>query len=159
MSDLEALDLETLVRAAMALAGEAGERGDAPFGAVLADADGRVVASASNRQVSGDDPTAHAEIEMLRAAARVGRRPPLTGCVIVVNAEPCSMCASAIVKAAPDRLVYGALHEPHMDPDLAIADVFARARRPPRLIAGVLAEEAAAQIASFRAISTEPPID
>jgi tRNA(adenine34) deaminase len=105
---------------------------------------------ASNRQVSSDDPTAHAEVELLRAAARAGVRPPLRGSTVVVNAEPCSMCASALVKAEVGALIYGASHEPHMDPDLAIADVFARARRPPRVTAGVLADEAAAQIAAAR---------
>jgi tRNA(Arg) A34 adenosine deaminase TadA len=74
----------------------------------------------------------------------------------VVNAEPCSMCASAIVKAAPSTLVYGAAHEPHMDPDLGVADVFARACNPPRVIAGILAPEAAAHIASFRSLSGSP---
>jgi tRNA(Arg) A34 adenosine deaminase TadA len=68
------------------------------------------------------------------------------------------MCASAIVKAAPTLLVFGAPHEPHMDPDLGVADVFARSRHPPQLIAGILATEAAAQIASLR-ITAEPPID
>jgi tRNA(adenine34) deaminase len=151
------LDLVALVRAAMALAAEAGGRGDPPFGALLVAGDGTVVARASNRQVSGDDPVAHSEIELLRAAAHGGHRPPLHGYTVVVNAEPCSMCASAIVKAAPDALVYGAPHEPHMDPDLSVADVFAFARRPPRVTAGVLAAEAAAQIAAFRAVV--PPVD
>lgn len=154
----DAVVLAALVREAMTLAGEAAARGDPPFGALLVDAAGSVVARASNRQVSGDDPTAHSEIELLRAAARAGHRAPLTGYTVVVNAEPCSMCASAIVKAAPSALVYGAPHEPHMDPDLGVADVFARARRPPRVIAGILAAEAAAQISSFRS-ATDAPID
>jgi tRNA(adenine34) deaminase len=142
--------LAALVRQAMALAAEAGARGDAPFGALLVDGSGSVVARASNRQVSADDPTAHSEIELLRVVARAGHRQPLDGFTLVVNAEPCSMCASAIVKASPSTLVYGAPHEPHMDPDLAVSDVFARARHAPRVIAGILATEAAAQIASFR---------
>jgi tRNA(adenine34) deaminase len=145
-----ARDLESLVLAAMELAAEAGARGDPPFGALLVAVDGRVVAGASNRQVSAVDPTAHSEIELLRVAARAGHVAPLRGFTIVVNAEPCSMCASAIVKAAPTELIYGAEHEPHMDPELGVAEVFARARRPPRVIAGVMAAEAAAQIASFR---------
>ncbi|HUQ44836.1 MAG TPA: nucleoside deaminase [Candidatus Limnocylindria bacterium] len=148
-----------LVELSMTLAAEAASRGDPPFGAVLVFAHGEVVAMASNRQVSGDDPTAHAEIELLRAAARAGYRPPLRGATLVINAEPCSMCASAIVKAGIGGLVYGAPHEPHMDPDLAVADVFARAANPPRVTAGVLAEEAAAQIASFRVAASAPPID
>jgi len=141
----------------MALASEAGGRGDPPFGALLVDPVGVVVARASNCQVSGDDPTAHGEIELLRLAARTGHRPPLHGYRIVVNAEPCSMCASAIVKAELAELIYGAPHEAHMDPALGIDDVFARARRPPRVTAGILAADAAAQIASFR--TTAPPLD
>jgi tRNA(adenine34) deaminase len=152
-------DPEALIREAMTLAAEAGARGDPPFGALLVDPFGVVVARASNRQVSGDDPTGHSEIELLRAAAQAGRRPPLSGYTIVVNAEPCSMCASAIVKAAPAELVYGAPHEPHMDPDLGVDDVFARGRRPPRINAGVLADESAAQIARFRTAQQGDVID
>ncbi len=148
---------EQLVRAAMTLAVEAGRRGDPPFGAVLVSPHGEVVAMASNRQVSGGDPTAHAELELLRLAARDGYPPPLGGYAIVVNAEPCSMCASAIVKAEVGELIYGAPHEPHMDPDLAVDDVFARARRPPRVTAGILADEAAAEIARYR--GEAPPVD
>lgn len=150
---------EQLVQLAMTLAAEAGRRGDPPFGALLVSPQGEVVAMASNRQVTGDDPTAHAEIELLRRAARDGFRPPLRGCTVVVNAEPCSMCASALVKAEPAELIYGAGHEPHMDPELGVAEVFALARRPPRVVAGVLAEEAAAAIAAFRSAASGPPPD
>jgi tRNA(adenine34) deaminase len=143
----------------MALAAEAGMRGDPPFGALLVDPSGAVVTRASNRQISGNDPTAHSEIELLRLAARAGHRWPLDGYALVVNAEPCSMCASAIVKAAPAELIFGAPHEPHLDPDLGVAEVLARARRPPRINAGVLAAESAAQIASLRAGEADPPID
>jgi tRNA(adenine34) deaminase len=150
---------EQLVRAAMNLAAEAAARGDAPFGAVLVSPQGEVVSMASNRQVSGGDPTAHAELELLRGATRAGARPPLRGYTVAVNAEPCSMCASALVKAGVGALVYGAPHEPHMDPDLGVDDVFARAGNPPRVTAGVLADEAAAQIASLRAAAAARPID
>jgi tRNA(Arg) A34 adenosine deaminase TadA len=84
---------------------------------------------------------------------------PLRAHTLVVNAEPCSMCASAIVKAGVGSLVYGAPHEPHMDPDLAVADVFARASNPPRVTAGLLADEAASQIASYRVAAEVPPVD
>ena len=150
---------EQLVTTAMTLAAEAAGRGDPPFGAVLVSPQGEVVAMASNRQVSADDPTAHAELELLRAAARAGYRPPLRGSTVVVNAEPCSMCASALVKAELGALIYGAPHEPHMDPDLGVADIFARARRPPRITPDVLAGEAAAQIASLRAVARGRPPD
>ena len=147
---------EQLVDSAMRLAAEAARRGDPPFGALLVSPQGEVVVRASNRQVSGNDPTAHAELELLRAAARDGYRPPLRGYRVVVNAEPCSMCASALVKAEVGELVYGAPHEAHMDPDLAIADVFARAKQPPTVRAGILAEQAAAQIEAIRAEAGTP---
>jgi tRNA(adenine34) deaminase len=150
---------EQLVQAAMALAAEAAARGDAPFGAVLVSPHGEVVAMASNRQVSANDPTAHAELELLRAAAKAGYRPPLRGYNVAVNAEPCSMCASALVKAEVGSLIYGAPHEPHMDPNLTVSDVFARSQNPPRVTAGVVADEAAAQIAAFRAATPSPPPD
>ena len=150
------IDRVALVREAMRLAAVAGDRGDPPFGSILVDPGGAIVARAANRQVSGDDPTAHSEIELLRAAARAGHRRPLADYTIVVNAEPCSMCASALVKAAPGEVVFGAAHEPHMDPDLGISEVFARGRRPPRVTGGVLADEAAAQIARYRARAVAP---
>lgn len=148
---------EQLLQTAMGIAAEAAQRGDPPFGALLVSPHGEVVAMASNRQVSRNDPTAHAELELLRAAAAAGHPPPLSAYTIVANAEPCSMCASALVKAELGNLIYGAPHEPHMDPDLGVANVFARARRPPRITAGLLAAEAAAQIAAFR--TARPPID
>jgi tRNA(adenine34) deaminase len=150
---------EQLVELAMGLAAEAAARGDPPFGAVLVSPHGEVVALASNRQQSADDPTAHAEIELLRAAAAAGARPPLGGYTIAVNAEPCSMCASALVKTGLGQLVYGAPHEPHMDPDLGVAQVFGLAQHPPRVTAGVHADEAAAQIAGIRAAAPSRPID
>ena len=150
---------EQLVETAMGLAAEAAKRGDPPFGALLVSPQGEVVAMASNRQVSGGDPTAHAELELLRAAARDGHRPPLGAYTVAVNAEPCSMCASALVKAEVGALIYGAAHEPHMDPDLDVAAVFERARRPPKVTAGVRAEPAAEQISALRAASASAPVD
>ena len=150
---------DQLVEAARTLASEAIARGDPPFGALLVSPHGEVVAMASNRQVSGDDPTAHAEIELLRAAARAGHRPPLSAYTMAINAEPCSMCASALVKAGLGALVFGARHEPHMDPDVGSDEVFARSARPPRVLAGVRAEEARAQIAAARLAAGTQPLD
>ena len=150
---------EQLVELAMGLAAEAARRGDPPFGAVLLSPHGEVVAMASNRQVSGGDPTAHAELELLREASRAGHRAPLGSYTIAINAEPCSMCASALVKAAIGFLIYGAPHEPHMDPDLGAEDVFARSARPPRVTSGIRAEEAAAQVAAARKAAGAKPVD
>lgn len=150
---------EQLVELAMGLAGEAARRGDPPFGAVLVSPHGEVVAMASNRQISSSDPTAHAELELLRAASRDGHRPPLRSYTVAINAEPCSMCASALVKAGVGAVVFGASHEPHMDPDLGVDDVFGRSAQPPRVTAGILAEAAAAQIAEARRAAASTPFD
>src|SRR6185436_1602081 len=85
-STLDRATEERLVRLAMAQAAKAIDRGDAPFGAVLADADGRVLAKASNRQVSRHDPTAHGEITLLRVAARRLGRLTFEGLRVVTNA-------------------------------------------------------------------------
>lgn len=88
--------------------------GDVPIGAVIirsapeaADC-GRVIATAHNRRIIDADPTAHAELLAIRAAAAALGDWRLTGCTLVVTLEPCCMCAGAIVLARLDRLVYGA---------------------------------------------------
>lgn len=93
---------------ALASAREAGAEQEVPVGAVLVDAEGEVVATAGNRTVSGHDPTGHAEIRVMRAAAsRLGNY-RLTGSTLYVTLEPCAMCAAAMVHARIRRLVFGA---------------------------------------------------
>lgn len=93
---------------ALAEAESAGAAGEVPVGAVVAAADGRVLASAGNAPLGLCDPTAHAEILALRAAAAVTGNYRLSGCVLVVTLEPCAMCAAALIHARVDGLVYGA---------------------------------------------------
>lgn len=85
--------------------------GDVPVGAVLLDARGDVLARARNAREATGDPTAHAEILAVRAAAERLGTWRLTGCTLVVTLEPCTMCAGATVLARLDRLVYGAVDE------------------------------------------------
>jgi tRNA(adenine34) deaminase len=154
---LPAATLATLVRRCMALAADTAAAGNPPFGALLVGSDGQTIAEAANRQVVDADPTAHAELELIRVASRDGHPPPWRDLLVVSNAEPCSMCASALVKAELGALAYGAPHEPHMDPSLGVADVFARSRRPPLVTSGVLAAACAAQIEALR--GPTPPAD
>lgn len=82
--------------------------GEVPVGAVLVDANGEIVAAAHNRVATDGDPTAHAEMLVLRTgAARLGR-PLLAGCDLYVTLEPCAMCAAAIALARLRRLYFGA---------------------------------------------------
>jgi len=93
---------------ALALAAEAGADGDIPVGAVVTDAAGVIVGEGRNLREAGADPTAHAEIVALRAAARVLDDWNLTGCTLVVTLEPCLMCAGAVLQARVGRVVFGA---------------------------------------------------
>jgi tRNA(adenine34) deaminase len=93
---------------ALAEAEAAGARGEVPVGAVLVGPDGTVLAAAGNRVVADDDPTAHAEMLVLRkGAARLGAK-QLDGCDLHVTLEPCTMCAAAIALARIRRLYFGA---------------------------------------------------
>jgi tRNA(adenine34) deaminase len=93
---------------AIALANEAGEAGDVPVGAIVVDRAGNAIAQASNRKERDKDPTAHAEILVLRKASQILQTWHLNDCTLYVTLEPCPMCAGAIVQARIGLLVYGA---------------------------------------------------
>ncbi len=97
------------MRIALAEAQAAGSRGETPVGAVVIDpASGAVVARAGNAPISRHDPTAHAEILALRAAAEAVGNYRLIGLTLLVTLEPCAMCAGAISHARLGRVVFGA---------------------------------------------------
>jgi tRNA(Arg) A34 adenosine deaminase TadA len=93
---------------ALAEAEAAAARGDVPVGAVLVDGQGRVLAAAGNRVEAEHDPTAHAEMVVLRAGAARLDAARLTECDLYVTLEPCAMCAAAIALARLRRLYFGA---------------------------------------------------
>jgi tRNA(Arg) A34 adenosine deaminase TadA len=94
---------------ALALARQAAERGEVPVGAVITDAtSGAVIASGANAPIALCDPTAHAEIVALRAAAKILRNYRLHGLVLHVTLEPCAMCAGAISLSRIARVVFAA---------------------------------------------------
>ena len=99
---------DDLMRAALAEARKALEQGEVPIGAVVA-IDGAIVAAGFNQPISTSDPTAHAEILALRAAARAVGNYRLTGATLCVTLEPCAMCVGALVHARIGTLMFGAL--------------------------------------------------
>lgn len=102
---------ENWMRQAIHLAREAAEINEVPVGALIVDSDDNILAAASNKTITNNDPTAHAEILALRiAAARIGNY-RLTGTTVYTTIEPCVMCAGALVNARVARLVYGAADE------------------------------------------------
>lgn len=107
MTDATAVDDVAAMAIALAEARHSGEAGDVPVGAVVV-VDGVVVAQAGNRREQDQDPTAHAEMLALRAAAAALGSWRLLGATLVVTLEPCPMCAGALVGARVARVVFGA---------------------------------------------------
>lgn len=95
------------MKRALALAREAAEAGEVPIGAVIVK-DGTILSEGRNAPRADHDPTAHAEIVAIRAAAKILGEERLTGCELFVTLEPCAMCAGAIVHARISRVTYAA---------------------------------------------------
>jgi tRNA(adenine34) deaminase len=138
------------MRGALAMAAKAPKSGDVPIGAVLVSPDGKLIASACNAREALADPTAHAEILVLRDAARQRGEWRLTGCTVYVTIEPCTMCAGALVAARVGRIVFGAF-EPKTGAVASLWDVVRdrRLSHRPQVRAGVLADEAAHLMKDF----------
>ncbi len=141
---------EELIRAALAAAATAASTGDVPIGAVLFDASGLPLAAACNAREATGDPTAHAEILVLRAAVEVVGTWNLAGTTLAVTAEPCTMCAGAMVLARVSAVVFGC-----WEPKTGAAGSLWDALRDRRLThrvevrGGVLAQECADLLVSF----------
>jgi tRNA(adenine34) deaminase len=133
---------EPAMRAALTEARAALDTGDVPVGAVVLDPAGTVIACGRNRREADGDPTAHAEIVAIRAAARSVGQWRLDGLTLVVTLEPCTMCAGAITYARLSRLVYGAA-DPRAGAVGSLWDVVRDQRLAPvpEVIGGVLADE------------------
>jgi tRNA(adenine34) deaminase len=141
----EAMDL------ALAEARAAPGHDDVPIGAVVVrDADGEVLGAGHNERELRQDPTAHAEILALRAAAAALGSWRVLGCTLLVTLEPCAMCAGAIVLARVPRVVFGCA-DPKAGAAGSVLDVLAEERlnHRPEVIGGVRAEEAAALLRDF----------
>jgi tRNA(adenine34) deaminase len=137
------------MRLALEQAATAEARGEVPVGAVLVRGD-EVIATGANCPISSNDPTAHAEIEALRAAGKVLSSYRLTGTTLYVTLEPCVMCASAIVHARVKRVVFGAW-DPRAGAAGSIVDVFALQGLNHRVdvFGGVLMDECSAGLKKF----------
>jgi tRNA(adenine34) deaminase len=138
------------MRAALEEARAALETSDVPVGAVLLDRDGVVIGTGRNRREADADPTGHAEVLAIRAAARELSRWRLDDCTLVVTLEPCTMCAGAIVLSRIGRLVFGA-YDAKAGAVGSLWDVVRdrRLNHRPEVVSGVLAEESTAMLSSF----------
>jgi tRNA(adenine34) deaminase len=139
---------ESLMQQALAEAALSGT--DVPVGALIIDAEGKVLAKAHNNREVTHDPTGHAEIIAIREATAAIKDWRLTGCTLVVTLEPCVMCAGAIVSARIPKVVFGAWDE-RVGASGSLYDLLRDGRlgNPVEVIAGVLEDQAAAQLREF----------
>lgn len=142
------MDLE-FMRAALDEARIAAERGEVPIGAVLVN-DGEIIARAHNRTLTNNDPTAHAEMVAIRAAAQTIGNHRLNGTSLYVTVEPCAMCAGALIQARVARLIYGCAEQKGG----AVRTCFQILDHPAvnhrvEVTSGILAEECAAVLQEF----------
>jgi tRNA(adenine34) deaminase len=140
---------ETFMRRAIELAREAESAGEVPVGALIV-RDGEILAEGFNRPISTHDPTAHAEMVALRAAAARIDNYRLTGTTLYVTLEPCAMCAGAMVHARVQRLVYAAT-DPRAGASGSVFNVVQNPALNHRLevTPGVLADECANLLRNF----------
>jgi tRNA(adenine34) deaminase len=135
---------------ALALAAMSGERGEIPVGAILLDPQGEILAESGNWKRANFDPTAHAEVEVIRAACAKLQTPRLDNCTLVVTLEPCPMCAGAAMQARIGRLVFGADNKDYGAAG-SMFDVVRDGRLPHRaeVVANVRAVEATVLLDKF----------
>ena len=138
------------MREALAEAALAPAHGDVPVGALLLAQDGTELSRAHNDREGSGDPTAHAEVLVLRAAAAALGSWRLSGCTLVVTLEPCTMCAGAIVLARVARVVYGAI-DPKAGAAGSLWDVLRdrRLNSRPEVVGGVLEQECGQVLRAF----------
>lgn len=151
--------VETLMVRALAVARQARDHGNHPFGALLADSDGVILFEAENTVATDGDCTGHAELNLVRRACRSPDRVLLAASTLVTSTEPCAMCAGAIYWADIRRVVFG-LREGELrtlvgsdarNPTMALPcrEVFARGSHRTEVVGPVLEDEARAVHSGF----------
>jgi tRNA(adenine34) deaminase len=137
------------MRRALELARRAQDEGEVPVGAVVVQ-DEKIIGEGWNRPISASDPTAHAEVQAMRAAAAALRNYRLLGCTLYVTLEPCAMCVGAMFHARIRRVVFGA-KDPKTGAAGSTVDLFEEKRLNHHALVegGVLAAECGAVLSAF----------
>ncbi|MFO0703117.1 MAG: nucleoside deaminase [Patescibacteria group bacterium] len=123
-----------------------------PFGAVITDHAGEILAVAHNEVVTTCDPTSHAEINAIRIACKKLGNRDLSGCSIFVNSEPCPMCAAAIARAKIARVYYGPSQEVGVNPDISAIEIWNKSKNKIQIHSGLQSHRFQDQIEKSRRI-------
>lgn len=134
------LELEKYLSLAIAEANLAVKQGNAPFGAVAVS--GReIIAKAHNTVNTSCDPTAHAEINLLRRIAKKTGKTKFNNISVFINSEPCSMCSSALIRSGISIIYYGSSQETEQSLYIPIAEIAERASKKIKIVKGILEDK------------------
>lgn len=142
--------MNSLMREIMGEVDIAIKQGNSPFAAFLLDKDGNIKYRAHNTSNTEIDPTAHAEINLIREACKELKIKNLSEYILISNAWSCSMCFSAAIKAKISNFIFGAESESDMNPNVTIYDIKEKCKNEINIISGILKDECKKQIEEAR---------
>ena len=142
--------IESIMKSVMEEVNIAIEEGNSPFAAILLDKEGNILYKAHNTSNTDIDPTAHAEINLIRMACKELKTKDLSSYILISNAWSCSMCFSAAIKAKISSFIFGAESESNMNPNVTIYDIKEKCKNDINIISGILKDECKNQIEEAR---------
>lgn len=148
--DIEKAKLEKIMKQVMEEVEVAVKDGNSPFAAFLLDMNGNILFKDHNTSNSDVDPTAHAEINLIKKACKSLNTKDLSKFILLSNAWSCSMCMSAAIKAKINNFVFGAKSESDMNPNVTIFDIAEKSKGKLNIITGILEDECKQQIYAAR---------
>lgn len=141
---------EGLIRICIKEADKAVVRGNSPFGAILTNKEGVVLSRAYNTSRSEKDPTAHAEMKLIKKISKKLKTKDLSNYILVSNAQSCSMCFSAAIQANIKHFIFGAESEKHMNPNITVFDIQKKCKTKIVIDSGILKNECRTHIKNSR---------
>lgn len=148
--NIEKSRMESIMKLVMKEVDIAIREGNSPFAAFLLDKNGNVIYKAHNTSNSDTDPTAHAEINLIRMACKELNTKDLSNYILISNAWSCSMCMSAAVKAKITNYIFGTRSESNMNPNITIYDIKDKTKNSLNIMTGVLENDCKKQIENAR---------
>lgn len=144
--------IEDLIRLTQVEVDKAMKSGNAPFGAIVTDKKGQIIVTSYNTVNSDMDPTAHAEINLLKKLAKKLRTVKFKDCLVFINSEPCSMCSSAMIRSGIKDIYYGADQEDNQILKIPLKIIAKKSKEHIKITKGILKTECGDQIKDGRKI-------